>query len=932
MNVATNKQKVTEESLITNLNHSIKFRHPQYTYQEAYSASLNYFKQDALAASTFVDKYALKKTLNSGDKLYVEKTPQEMHERLSAELARTECYYKFDKDKVNKTLNNEMVAAESEVYAYWLQWYSEFLGYLKNFQYIVPQGSPMSAMGNPYVLQSLSNCVVIAPPEDSWTGISKSSTELGHLMKARCGVGLDISKLRPDGAPVNNSAGTSTGAWSFSDHFSNTTRMIGQNNRRGALMITMKSLHPDIAEFVTMKRDPTKVTGANVSALISDEFMQCIENDKDIVCRWPLDLSKDTLETAMKQVEWKEFTKDIPPPPIIDYNNHNNIVGYKDIKMDKISGKSGFAIIDGQKIYLKQYKAKDIWFLINESAQLTAEPGLIFWDNYVRNLPADCYEEFQSSSTNPCSELALSPNDSCRLASINLLGAIVQAYTLNARFDMATFKKVIRMGMRIMDNIVDLEIEAIDKIINKVTELDEKNLWGGLKDSAIKGRRTGLGTHALADALAAINIKYDADEGNKKINSIYRVLRDEAYRASIELAKERGPFPAFDWEKEKDNIFINRLPQDIIDDMKIHGRRNIALLTNAPTGSVAIESQTSSGIEPAFRFLLVRRKKINPGQENTRVDFTDQNGDKWQEYPVFHHNVQKYFDVNKEASDKWDEIQKTTDPTSWAEALNDILPDWFVSSDQVDPMMRVRLQGTLQSYIDHGVSSTINLPKGTAVETIMEIYKESWKSGLKGVTVYVDGSRSGVLLSTDKKTTGRNGNSIISTHAPKRPRELPCEIHRSSVEGKYWTIFVGLLDGKPYEVFGGTTDSIEIPRRKDKGIIIKRKALESDNSASNSVYDLVVGEDEDDKLIIKNISSTFHNGDYAWATRLISQGLRHGISPEYIVQQLRRANDSSLTHFSKAIARVLSKYSIEDINNETGEGTLGIICKSGNCE
>ncbi|HVI39871.1 MAG TPA: adenosylcobalamin-dependent ribonucleoside-diphosphate reductase, partial [Anaerovoracaceae bacterium] len=658
-------------------------------------------------------------------------------------------------------------------------------------------------------------------------GIIETGKELAQLYKRRCGVGLDISSLRPEGASVNNAARTTSGAWSFADFFSYITRMVGQNSRRGALMITLSVHHPDVLKFTTMKHDLTKVTGANVSLRLSDEFLRAVEADEEYEVRWPVDSDN----------------------PKIAYN----------------------------------IKAKDVWNAIIESATKTAEPGLIMWDNMVNNLPAHCYEGFKTISTNPCSEIALSAYDSCRLISINLTGYVRNAFSQDAYFDIEAFKEDIRVGQQMADNLIDLELELIDRIKEVCQPGPELNLWNKLYKAGHDGRRTGLGTHGLADTLAQLNLRYDGEDGLIMVDAIYHTLRDTAYDASIDLANVRGAFPVYDYEKETKCDFINRLPANLLSKMAEHGRRNISLLTQAPTGSVSILSKVgqfdtynvSSGVEPVFRNSYVRRKKINPGDKNARIDFVDVVGDSWQEFTVYHSNASNYIGMYGGAD----------------------LPDSFVTSDQIDWERRVLIQGVEQKYIDHSISSTINLPKGTSPEVVGRLYLESWKKGLKGVTVYVDGSRDGVLItktsgSTELDVDGRP-TKIVSALAPKRPKELPCEIHHTTVKGVKWTVMVGLLQNEPYELFMGLASDMPVPTKHKTGKLVK---------AGKGNYELHAGED----FVVKNIISLARDDESAWATRMISTSLRHGVPVEYLVEQLSK--DGSVVDINNVLARILRKY------------------------
>jgi len=769
-----------------------------YSQEQVKEATLEYFNGDELATNVFMTKYCLRDKKGS----FVEKTPDDMHKRIAKEFARME-------DKFITRKSNHLT--ESEIYSY-----------LKDFKYIVPQGSPMMGIGNDYVNVSLSNCVVVDSPEDSVSSIVDAGKDLANLFKRRCGVGLDISSLRPEDAVVNNSARTTTGAWSFADFYSYVCRMIGQNGRRGALMISMDIRHPDIEKFVTMKHDLTKVTGANVSVKISDSFMEAVE-------------SGDTFEL--------QFPVDTDTP---EYVNH----------------------ID----------ARTLWATIVESATATAEPGLLMWDNITRNLPAHEYAAFRTVTTNPCGEIPLSAYDSCRLISLNLKSLVKNSFEKNADFDFSKLKQIASIGMRLSDDLVELELEKLENIRQVADTDDERSLWSKLYDAARLGRRTGLGTHGLADALACLNLAYDSDEALIIIEKIYRTLRDAAYEESVYLAQERGVFPAFDWSVEESNEFIQRLPEKLKKLIAQHGRRNISILTNAPTGSVSIMSQTSSGLEPVFRNSYIRRRKLSHDEQDVEADHIDDLGDRWLEYQVFHHNAQAWLDAHP-----------FKDPGG--------LPGFFVESDTIDWQKRVAVQSIIQQSIDHSISSTINLPKGTDPALVGELYMEGWRQGLKGITVYVEGSRSGVLVSdtpTDKE--------FPQNTAPKRPRELPCNIHHTTIQGEKWVVMVGLMEGRPYEVMGGLAQYIEIPRDKAQGTLIKhpRKTM-------NSIYDLHIGTNGD-TVIVKDLVKVFDNPNQSGFTRMISLGLRHGANIQYVVEQLQKDRDSDMFSFAKCIARILKNY------------------------
>ena len=763
--------------------------------EEVKVATLEYFKQDNLATNVWMTKYALKNKKGQ----FVEKTPDDMHNRLADEFARME-----------EKFGGDLALEREEIYEL-----------LKDFKYIVPQGSPMMGIGNNYVNVSLSNCVVVDSPKDNISSIMDSGKHLANLFKRRCGVGLDISELRPENAPVNNSAGTTTGAWSFADFYSYVCRMIGQNGRRGALMITMDVRHPDIEQFVAMKHDLTKVTGANVSVKISDDFMKAVENKEKFTLQFPVESDKPSIT--------------------------------------------------------KEIEAGELWDLIVESATKTAEPGLMMWDNIVNNLPAESYADvgFKTITTNPCGEIPLSAYDSCRLISINLKNLVKNPFK-KPEFDFDKLHEVASKAMRLSDDLVELEIEKLENIIKVCDTKDERQLWKSLLKACKDGRRTGLGTHGLADAIACMNLKYDSKEAVEVIDKIYETLRDAAYLESVSLAMERGAFGVFDWDKEKDNEYIKRLPKNIREAIEQYGRRNISILTNAPTGSVSIMSQTSSGLEPVFRNSYRRRRKLSHNEKDVTPDFVDELGDKWLEYNVFHHNLQEYMDLLE----------------------TEEIPDFFVESDQIDWPKRVDIQAAIQKSIDHSISSTINLPKGTDPSVVGELYFEGWKKGLKGITVYVDGSRTGVLVTDnqeDEKQFPQNG-------APKRPEELPCDIHHTTIQGEKWTILVGLYDNKPYEVLGGLSNLIEIPKKHKKGVLSKHSF-----KTKNNRYDLTIGEG-DDEFVIKDVVTVFDNPTNSAFTRMISLSLRHGAKPSFLVEQLQKDRDSDMFSFSRCVARIMKNY------------------------
>jgi len=568
-----------------------------------------------------------------------------------------------------------------------------------------------------------------------------------------------------------------------------------------------------------MKQDLARVTGANVSVKISDEFMRAVENKGGFTLQYPVDSKNPT--------------------------------------------------------HVTEIQAETLWNEIIESATATAEPGLLMWDNIINNMPAECYKDegFQTLTTNPCGEIPLSAYDSCRLVSLNLKHLVRNPFGEKAEFDFNKLQEIASVGMRLSDDLVELELEKLEAI-GKVCDTDsEKELWTKLYSACMKGRRTGLGTHGLADAIARLNLAYDSDEAIEIIAMIYETIRDTAYTESVYLAQERGAFPIFDWSKEKENSYIKRLPKNLSAKIETFGRRNISILTNAPTGSVSIMSQTSSGLEPVFRNTYIRRRKLSHDEQHLDADYTDDLGDKWVEYKVFHHNVGEYLDLFD----------------------TEELPDFFVESSGIDWSKRIAVQAAIQRSIDHSISSTINLPKGTDSATVSQIYMEGWRLGLKGITVYVDGSRSGVLLEKGKEKFPHHT-------APKRPLELECNIHHTTIQGEKWIILVGLMEGKPYEVMGGLSNLIEIPRDKAEGFLVKnpRKTI-------NSIYDLKVGKNGD-TVIIKDLVRVFDNPNHSAFTRMISLALRHGANIQFTVEQLQKDRDSDMFSFAKCVARVLKGY------------------------
>jgi ribonucleoside-diphosphate reductase alpha chain len=787
-------------------------------YDEAFQRSLEYFGGDELAANVFITKYAL--TDKGGD--IHELSPDDMHKRMAREFARVEAKYP-----------NPM--SEEEI-----------LSLLQDFRYVVPQGSPMSGIGNPYQIQSLSNCFVIESPHDSYGGILKTDQELVQIAKRRGGIGFDLSTIRPKGLATGNCARTTDGIEVFMDRFSNSCREVAQGGRRGALMLTISVHHPQVRDFIKIKRDLKRVTGANISLRLSDEFLHAVKNGTDFQLRFPIDKDAEHQVTA-------------------------------------------------------QADARELWNDIIESAHASAEPGLLFWDTAKKMTPSDVYEDegFGSSSTNPCGEIILSPYDSCRLILINLLSFVKKPFTAEAKFDYDLFAAVAQKAQRLMDDMIDLEIEQVERILTKIAndpEPDavkqiEKDLWENIRAQALRGRRTGLGVTAVGDALAAMGIRYGSDESVTTVEQFYKTLATSAYRSSCIMAKERGSFEVHDHDKERGHAFLERIwkeAPDVYEMSKKYGRRNIALTTTAPAGSVSVLTQTTSGIEPAFMLHYTRRKKLTENDIEGRVDFVDDSGDRWQEYSVYHHGFKKWMDT----------IEVAEGETMSNEKLVEMSPYNGATANEIDWVQKVKMQAAAQKWVCHAISNTTNLPNDITVDTVKDVYMTGWELGCKGVTVYRDGSRAGVLVSS------KDGEDVkFKTHsAPPRPETLACDIHHATIKGEAWTILVGLMDGRPYEVMGGLQKYIEIPKKYRAGTIIKHPY-----KSKNSRYDLVIGKNGD-SLVIKDLVDVFDNPNHAGFTRTISLALRHGAQINYVVEQLQKDREMDMFSFSKVIARVLKNY------------------------
>jgi len=807
-----------------------------YTQDEAYDSSLEYFKGDELAARVWVNKYALKDSY--GD--IFEKNPDDMHWRLAREIARIE-----------KTYPNPM--SEQEIF-----------DVLKDFRYIVPQGGPMTGIGNDFQIASLSNCFVIGNdgPSDSYGGVMKIDQEQVQLMKRRGGVGHDLSHIRPKGSPVKNSALTSTGIVPFMERYSNSTREVAQDGRRGALMLSVSINHPDSESFIDAKMTEGKVTGANVSVKIDDEFMRAVIDNRDYVQKYPV---------------------------------------YSDEPKNE-----------------KTINAGQLWNKIVHNAWKSAEPGILFWDTIIRESVPDCYADlgYRTVSTNPCGEIPLCPYDSCRLLALNLYSYVQRPFTPEAYFDFELFKKHVAVAQRIMDDIIDLELEKIDTILDKIDADPEDEeikgvevrLWQKIKRKAKEGRRTGVGITAEGDMLAALGLRYGSEEAIDFAVNVQKTLAVEAYRASVYLAKDRGSFKIFDAKREENNPFIRRLKDadpDMYAEMLKYGRRNIALLTIAPTGTTSLMTQTTSGIEPVFMPVYKRRRKVNPNDVNVHVDFVDESGDSFEEFVVFHHKFAEWmringYDLSKHYSDE--EIDRLVEES----------PYYKATSNDIDWVAKVRMQGKIQKWVDHSISVTVNLPADVSEELVGQLYIEAWKSGCKGCTVYREGSRSGVLVSTKEK----KASSEFKMPA-KRPMELDADVVRFQNNKEKWIAFVGLYEGRPYEIFTGIADDEEgimLPKSVTTGKIVKHYDEEG-----NSRYDFQFQNKRGFKTTVEGLSYKF-NKEYWNYAKLISGVLRHGMPIHQIIGLIgtMEFDNENINTWKNGVERALKKY-VPDGTEATGE-------------
>ena len=802
-----------------------------YTFDEAMKATAEYFKGDELAAKVWVNKYALKDSFGN----IFERTPDDMHHRLANEIARIEGRYP-----------NPLTA-------------DQLFDLFRNFKYIVPQGSPMTGIGNNFQVASLSNCFVIGcdGSSDSYGAIIKIDEEQVQLMKRRGGVGHDLSHIRPKGSPVKNSALTSTGIVPFMERYSNSTREVAQDGRRGALMLSVSIKHPDSESFIDAKMEQGKVTGANVSVKLHDDFMQAVVDNKPYVQQYP--------------------------------------------------------IFSDEPKFTKEIDANALWKKIVHNAWKSAEPGVLFWDTITRESLPDCYADlgFRTVSTNPCGEIPLCPYDSCRLLAINLYSYVENPFTPEARFNFELFKEHAMLAQRIMDDIIDLEMEKIDMILDKVNsdpepdyiKQTERDLWNKIKDKTIKGRRTGVGITAEGDMIAAMNLRYGTEEATSFSEEVHKTLALACYRSSVTMAKERGKFEVYDAAREANNPFMMRIKEadpELYNDMTQFGRRNIACLTIAPTGTTSMMTQTTSGIEPVFLPVYKRRRKVNPNDAKARVDLVDEVGDSFEEYIVFHHKFVTWMEANG-----LDTAKNYTQ-----EEIDELVaksPYYKATSNDVDWLQKVHMQGRIQKWVDHSISVTINLPSDVSEDLVNELYIEAWKSGCKGCTVYRDGSRTGVLVSTkkDEKPAPCNCYPEIT---PKRPQELDCEVIRFQNNKEKWIAFVGIHNGRPYEIFTGLADDedgLMLPKSVNKGKIIRNFHEET----NTKTYDFQFINKYGYKTTIEGLSHKFNPEFWNYA-KLISGVLRYGMPIDQVVKLVGslQLNNDSINNWKMGVERALKKF------------------------
>lgn len=844
--VNQNKQKVKEEK-------SLK----QYNHDDVIKAATEYFNGDSLAANVWTNKYALK---DSKGGLY-ELTPDDMHRRIASEIARIE-----------KNYPNPMT--EEEVF-----------GVIKGFKYIVPQGSPMAGIGNKFQISSLSNCFVIGNDgeSDSYGGILKIDQEQVQLMKRRGGVGHDLTHIRPGGSPVKNTALTSTGVVPFMERYSNSTREVAQDGRRGALMLSIGVKHPDAEHFIDAKMESGKVTGANVSVKVDDEFMQAVKDDTTYVQQYPV--------------------------------------------------KS-----DNPKV-TKEINARDLWNKIIHNSWSSAEPGVLFWDTVTREAIPDRYKDygFETVSTNPCGEIPLCPYDSCRLLAINLYSYVENPFKKDAYFNGDLFIKHAHIAQRVMDDIIDMEVEKIDSILDKIAadpeseeiKAVERQLWEKIKEKTVQGRRTGIGITAEGDMLAALSLQYGSKEAIKFSTEVHKLLATEVYRSSVKLAEERGSFPIYDTELEKGNPFIERIKENaphVYEKMTKVGRRNIAMLTIAPTGSVSICTQTTSGIEPVFMVSYKRRRKVNPNDKKVNVTFVDEIGDTWEEYNVFHPKFEVWLQTNDYDVDA---VKKLSD-----DELNKIIKDspyYKATSGDIDWLNKVSMQGEIQKWVDHSISVTVNVPKEVTEEMVSKIYLTAWESGCKGMTIYREGSRSGVLVSNDKT---EEKNIFQETRAPSRPKLVDADVIRFQNNYEKWIAVIGKIDGKPYEVFTGLAEDFFLPPWVENGWVIKTKVKDEPTR-----YDFQFKDKQGYKVTFEGLSRSFEKEYWNYA-KLISGVLRHGMPIPYVIDLVSNLTvvEDNINTWKNGVVRALKRYvpdgtSVDKMCPECGETSVVyedgcLTCKS----
>lgn len=832
-----------------------------YSHEEVMEAATAYFDGDTLAANVWMNKYALK---DSKGNLY-ERTPEEMHQRLTAEIIRIE----------NKYPNP-------------LAW-NEVFEVLDHFKYIIPAGSPMAGIGNDFQVSSLSNCFVIGNDgaSDSYGGIMKIDQEQVQLMKRRGGVGHDLTHIRPAGSPVKNTALTSTGVVPFMERYSNSTREVAQDGRRGALMLSISIKHPDAEHFIDAKMEKGKVTGANVSVKIDDEFMRAVKKDESYIQQFPIDA-------------------------------------------------------DNPK-YVKEINARDLWQKIIHNAWSSAEPGILFWDTVIRESIPDNYSDygFRTVSTNPCGEIPLCPYDSCRLLALNLYSYVENPFSDKAYFNGDKFIEHAKIAQRMMDDIVDLEIEKVDAILAKIDadpELEdikrvERTLWENIKLKSIQGRRTGIGITAEGDMLAALGLRYGSEEAINFSREVHELLAIEVYRSSVDLAETRGAFPLYETNRELDNPFIQRLKESspqLYEKMSKVGRRNIAMLTIAPTGSVSICTQTTSGIEPVFMVSYKRRRKVNPNDKNVVVSFTDEVGDAWEEYNVFHPKFEVWLNAKGYNVEEVKEL-----PDSELSKIIEKSPYFKATSADIDWVSKVKMQGEIQKWVDHSISVTVNIPKEATKELVSDIYQTAWESGCKGITIYREGSRSGVLISNDKTDKKESEQEIFSeTKAPPRPKVIEADVIRFQNNYDKWIAVIGKINNKPYEIFTGLAEDFFLPPWVENGWVYKTKI-----KGEPTRYDFQFEDKQGYKVTFEGLSRSF-NKEYWNYAKLISGVLRHGMPLPYVMELIQNLNvaDDNINTWKNGVARALKKYvpngtPVDTICPSCGENSLVyedgcLTCKS----